>query len=66
MSPLFDVWVRGESDEARSARLTRARTLCCRCPVAAACRAAAGEHDASGIWGGELYGDAGRPKWEVA
>ncbi|QOV97231.1 WhiB family transcriptional regulator [Rhodococcus pyridinivorans] len=66
MAPTFDVWIPNESDDDRRDRLAYAQHLCSRCTVRVACRQAATEHDASGIWGGVLHGDAGRPKREAA
>lgn len=66
MAPTFDAWIPDEPDDERQDRLAYARDLCSRCPVQLSCRQAATEHKASGIWGGKLYGDAGKPRSEVA
>lgn len=54
---LFDDWLdTGETREARSYRHAVAVRICTRCPVQSACRTAANEHDAHGIWAGRLHG----------
>ncbi|WP_068166274.1 WhiB family transcriptional regulator [Rhodococcus phenolicus] len=54
-APLFDEWIDGEAKEQRHARHAAALAVCRACPVTGACRAAAADHDAHGIWGGTLY-----------
>jgi len=60
-APLFDDQLDDEHPEHRSARLAYAANLCTRCPVQSACRTAASEHDAHGLWAGTIRNPAGTP-----
>jgi len=60
-APLFDDQLEDETPVDRSARLAYAVNICRGCPVQSACRVAASEHDAHGIWAGHLHNPAGTP-----
>ncbi|MDV2477842.1 hypothetical protein F8M49_25035 [Rhodococcus zopfii] len=60
-APLFDDQLDDETAADRSARLAYATSICIRCPVQAACRTAATEHEAHGLWAGHLHNPAGTP-----
>ena len=60
LAPTFDRDVPGETDDERTARIYRAKGVCARCPVLAACAAAAASLPAesrAGVWAGVLYPD---------
>lgn len=54
-APMFDDQIEGETDEDRNHRLGAAARICRACPVRTACNTAAAEHQAVGLWSGELH-----------
>lgn len=61
---LFDPPGDREADEAFTARVYRAQTICASCPILARCRDVAGNarpRDRSGVWAGTAYDTKGRP-----
>ena len=65
-APMFDAELEEESIENRSSRLAAAARICRGCPVLSACRTAGLELDnPTGLWAGNVHGQAGRPQKEA-